>query len=108
MGYKIDGIDEEHDDLEKELIKLESILNQKKWNLLYPELNRFIASYLTHQDEEEQLQADVLWKHFDDHRLASVMAAYKQSRTPEQKSKNIKFLVFGLNIPELKKLLSSG
>ncbi|HEX2579975.1 MAG TPA: hemerythrin domain-containing protein [Rhabdochlamydiaceae bacterium] len=104
VGDQINVIDEEHESLEKELLKLESILNQKAWKELYPELNRFIAVYLMHQDEEEKLQVDVLWKHFDDNRLGAVMTAFRQSRTPEQKKKDLKFVVFGLSIPELTKL----
>ena len=35
VGNQISVIDEEHDDLEKELLKLEIILKEKKWNDLY-------------------------------------------------------------------------
>ncbi len=108
IGDQISVIEHEHDDLEKELNKLEHILNEKDWKELYPELNRFIASYLTHQDEEETMQVDILWKYFDDARLADVMTAYKKSRTPEQSVANLKFLAFGLSLPELTKMLQGA
>lgn len=107
VGNQISVIDEEHDDLEKELLVLESILNEKKWGELYPTLNRFIASYLIHQDEEETMQADILWKHFDNDRLAAVMTAYRKSLSPTQEIDNWKFLIPALNISELTQLFQN-
>lgn len=101
IGDKIAVIEDEHDDLEIELGKLEHILNTQDWKKLYPELNRFIASYLAHQDEEESLQASVLWKYFDDQKLEAVMTAFRKSRTPEQAMEDLKFLIQGMNNLEL-------
>ncbi len=101
IGNQIAAIEHEHDDLEKELFKLECILNEKEWEQLYPEFNRFIASYLTHQDEEERMQADILWKYFDDSRLAAAFAAFQASRSPAQRREDLSFIVPGLSIPEL-------
>lgn len=101
LGDDISVIDDEHDDLEKGLDKLETILNEKNWIALYPELNRFIAIYLLHQDEEEQMQEDILWKHFDDNRLMEVLIAFNASRSKEQTLKDIKFIIPGLSIAEL-------
>lgn len=108
IGDQISVIEHEHDDLEKELNKLEHILDEKNWKDLYPELNRFIAAYLTHQEEEERMQIDILWKYFDDSRLADVMTAYKKSRTPEQHAANLKFLAFGISLPELARMLQGA
>lgn len=104
LGNQISVIDDEHEDLEKELLKLEYILNKKGWGELYPELNRFIASYLLHQAEEEQMQSDILWKHFDNDRLAAVMTAFKKSLSPEQEIQNLKFMIPCLSVPELTKM----
>lgn len=104
LGNQISVIDDEHDDLENKLGALECILNEKKWGELYPELNLFIASYLSHQDEEEKMQADILWKHFDNDRLAAVMTAYKKSLSPAQETENLKFIIPCLSIPELTKM----
>lgn len=101
LGDQANLIDEEHDDLEQELHKLEQILDAKQWDKLYPEINRFISSYLAHQDEEETLQNQVLWKHFDNDRLSTVMTAFQQSRTPAQKMDDLQFLIPGLNLSEL-------
>ena len=65
-------IDEEHDELEGHLLQLEQIVEEKRWQELYSAFNRFLALYLTHQDEEERAQVDILWKHFDDARLFGV------------------------------------
>ena len=107
LGNQISLIDDEHDDLEKKLDTLESILNEKQWGKLYPELNLFIASYLLHQDEEEKMQSDILWKHFDNERLAAVMAAYKKSLSPAQELENLKFIIPCLSIPELTKMFGN-
>jgi len=101
LGDKIAVIEDEHEDLEIDLGKLERILDTQDWKNLYPELNRFIASYLAHQDEEESLQASVLWKYFDDRRLEAVMTAFRKSRTPEQAMEDLKFLIQGMNNLEL-------
>lgn len=101
LGDQIAVIDEEHDDLGKELLKLEHILDSKQWDLLYPELNRFISAYLAHQDEEETMQEQILWKHFDNARLGTVMTAFQASRTPAQKMDDLKFIIPGLSLSEL-------
>ena len=107
VGDQIAVIDEEHDDLEKELLKIEHILNAKKWKDLYPELNRFIGSYLIHQDEEEQLQSDILWKHFDNDRLVAVMTAFKKNLSPAEEMENLKFMIPSLSVPELTQMFQN-
>ena len=107
LGNQIAVIDEEHDDLEKELLKIEHILNEKKWEDLYSELNRFIGSYLIHQDEEEHLQSDILWKHFDNDRLAAVMTAFKKSISPAENIENLKFMIPSLSVPELTQMFQN-
>jgi len=100
-------IDEEHDELKEELHKLEEILNQKQWHELYPQMNRFISLYLSHQDEEEQTQAKILWKHFDDARLAGVLVAFNAQRSPEAKARDMEFILPSLNVKELIRLLQN-
>jgi hypothetical protein len=107
LGNQIAVIDEEHDDLEKGMLKIEQILNKKKWEDLYPELNRFIGSYLIHQDEEEQLQSDILWKHFDNDRLAAVMTAFKKSLSPAENMENLKFMIPSLSVSELTQMFQN-
>lgn len=104
VGNQVDSIDEGHEDLEKELDKLQAMLNTKQWNQLYSALNRFIALYLTHLDEEESLQEEVLWKHFDDARLDAALTAFKKSRSPGQMMEDIKFMIPAMSIPELTKM----
>ena len=58
LGDHASAIDDEHDDLDKELHKLECILDKKNWSGLYPEFARFIGVYLLHQDEEERAAQD--------------------------------------------------
>lgn len=105
LGQEAVAIDEEHDDLEQGLNLLEAILNQKEWQKLYPQFNRFLASYLSHQDEEEQMQAAVLWKHFDNARLGEVFIAFNKDRSPEAKAKDLAFLIPGLSPPEIMGML---
>ncbi len=107
IGDEVAVIDEEHDDLEKELQKLEAILSAKEWGRLYAAFNRFIALYLIHQDEEETMQEEVLWKHFDDGRLDAALTAFKKSRPTEQVVEDLKFMVPGLSNSELAGILQS-
>jgi hypothetical protein len=99
-------IDHEHDELEEGLLKLERIVEEKKWEELYSEFNRFIASYLMHQDEEERAQEEILWKHFDEARLSSVMNAFKASRSPSIGMQDLKFMIPCLSIPELTQMFN--
>lgn len=99
--HAVDALDEEHHDLDKELDKLEKVVDNKDWEKLYPEFNRFIATYLMHQDEEEGLQESVLWKHFDDDRLIKAFMEFQASRSPSQNVEDLKFILPGLSIPEL-------
>lgn len=104
LGNQISVIDDEHDDLEKELHKIECILSEKRWEELYNEFNLFIAAYLFHQDEEEKMQSTILWKHFDNDRLGAVMTAFKKSLSPIQEMENLKFIIPSLSVPELTKM----
>lgn len=96
-------LDEEHDELDKELDKLEKVDIEN----LYPAFNRFIAIYLLHQDEEEELQRTVLWKHFDNDRLQAAFEAFKASRSPAQNVEDLKFILPGLSIRELAAIFES-
>lgn len=107
LGNEAVVLDEEHDDLDKELDQLETILDQKNWQQLYPAFNRFIAIYLLHQDEEESLQASVLWKHFDDGRLLGAFGAFKASRSPSQHAEDLKFILPGLSTLEIAEIFRS-
>ncbi len=80
---------------------LEEVIEQENWEVLYTELNRFIALYLIHQDQEEAAQIDVLWKNFDDARLTGVMTAFKASRCAEESKEDLEFMIPCLNISEL-------
>jgi len=96
-----DLLSDEHEELEEGLELLEEVIEQKNWEVLYTELNRFIALYLIHQDQEEAAQIDVLWKNFDDAKLNSVMTAFKASRSAEESREDLEFMIPCLNISEL-------
>lgn len=99
-------LDDEHDHLEESLNKLESILTNEKWEELYAELNRFISAYLAHQEEEEQSQRDLLWKHFDNERLSLVMNAFK-AHTSSKTFDFLKFALPALSLPELVQIFNN-
>lgn len=107
IGNQVAGIDDEHDDLEVELHKLEAILSVKGWGGLYSAFNRFIALYLMHQDEEETMQEEILWKYFDDGRLDAALTAFKMSRPLAQTMEGLKFMVPHLSNSELAGILQS-
>lgn len=107
IGDLAEMIDEEHDDLEEGLIKLETIIDEKRWSELYSELNLFIGIYLLHQDEEERAQAEILWKHFDDQRLLVVMEAFKASRLPNNMEEELTLAVPCLSTLELTQMFGS-
>jgi Hemerythrin HHE cation binding domain len=103
-GDKASAIDDEHDDLEIELHKLEDILAAKQWEKLYAAFNRFISMYLAHQDEEEQAQEEILWKHFENARLAAALNAFLASRSPALAMEDHKFVMPHLSMAELSQM----
>lgn len=105
-GNQASHIDEEHDDLDHELDKLEEILTEKKWEVLYAAFNRFISEYLAHQDEEETAQEQILWKHFDNGRLSAALNAFFASRSPAVAVDDLKFVLPHLSIPELTQMFT--
>lgn len=107
VGNLADLLGDEHEELEEGLELLEEVLEQENWEVLYTELNRFIALYLIHQDQEEAAQSDVLWKNFDDEKLAQVLTAFKAGRTAAQAQEDLEFVLPCLNISELAQLFKS-
>ncbi len=107
VGDHAAGIDEEHDDLDKELDKLADFLDKKNWKELYSTFNRFIGIYLLHQDEEESLQREILWQHFENDRLAAVLDHFQASRAPAQRMEDLKFILPALSPNELTHIYQS-
>lgn len=106
IGDEGTHLNDEHEELEETLEKLENIIAEGQWNKLYAEFNRLIASYLTHQDEEERAQEEILWKHFDNERLSGVLTAFFASRSPATAKEDLKFLIPGLSLPEIVTMFS--
>lgn len=106
IGDQSAMIDEEHDELEQEILKLEEIIAEGRWEKLYAQFNRYIASYLLHQDEEERAQEEILWKHFDDTRLSAAMNAFLASRSPAVAIEDLKFVIPHLSNQELEQMFT--
>jgi hypothetical protein len=107
VGELAEILGDEHEELEENLELLEDILDQDSWDDLYAEFNRFIALYLIHQDQEESAQSDILWKNFDDKRLAQVMNSFRAQRTQEESKEDLEFILPCLNISELTKFFTT-
>lgn len=93
--------DKEHEHLEREIKKIESIVAEKRWENLYAVYARFLGVYLLHLDEEEAAQRDVLWKHIEDAELAETFNRFKAERPPELAKADFEFMLPALSIPEL-------
>jgi hypothetical protein len=107
IGTQAVKFNSEHNEIDKQLQKLEVIIAEKKWHELYAEFNKFLAFYLKHQNDEEEAQREVLWKHFDDQRLNDVMNNFKTSRTLEQTLKDFEFILPTLSVPEITAIFSN-
>jgi uncharacterized UPF0160 family protein len=99
-------LDAEHDKLKEKLELLKELSAENNINTLYKEFNIFLAEYLLHTDEEEKQQELVLWKHFDDERLMSVMRSFAGSKTSEEMIAGFELMAPALNIEELRRIFA--
>lgn len=97
-------LDADHDKLKEKLEHLKELSTKNNINMLYKEFNKFLAEYLLHTAEEERQQELVLWKHFDDERLMSVMRSFAASKTSEEMMAGFELMAPALNIEELMRI----
>lgn len=100
-------LNEAHHQIHEQFELLKQLSTNREMEKLYAEFNRFVANYLLHTDEEERLQAEILWKHFDDQRLMGVIAQFSANKPEEFTRTALEFMAPALNIQELMKLFSS-
>ncbi len=106
IGQQGNSIEREHHDLEILLEDFEKNIDTLDQSKLYTQFNRFLAVYLTHIDDEEKAQEDILWKHFDDEALLDVMKQFRARQTPTQAMEDLEFIFPGLNAEEIERILS--
>ncbi len=97
----------EHDDLEKGLAALEQALDAHDGRALYSAYAAFLGRYLLHLEEEEEAQARVLWRDYDDDALRAVLDRFKAERPRDQAAADFAFMLPALNAPELVRLFQS-
>ncbi len=105
IGQQGELIEREHHDLEILLEELEKNIDTLDQGQLYTQFNRFLAAYLTHMDDEEKAQRDILWKHFDDEALMEVMKKFRAQQTPTQFMEDLEFLFPTLTAEEVERIL---
>jgi hypothetical protein len=93
--------DEEHENLESEIHKIEKIVLEKDWSRLYAAYTKFIGLYLLHLDEEEAAQREILWKHYSDDVLGATFMRFKSERPAPLAKKDFEFMLPALSVPEL-------
>jgi hypothetical protein len=101
VGATGEHFDREHEGLELEIRKLESVIAEKRWSDLYRAYTRFLGIYLLHLDEEEAAQRDILWTKYEDKDLAAVFTRFKMERPANLASADFVFMLPALSIPEL-------
>src|SRR5262249_45997058 len=102
-----DQIENEHHQQEAELQKLSTIVDQARWDQLYPAFNRFLANYLAHLDREELAQEEILWPNYKDDDLLAVFNRFKAERAPEMAKTDLEFMLPAFNATELVQMFRS-
>jgi len=99
-------LEKEHRQLEEEIARLESTLDERRWDEVYGRYNRFLGTYLIHLSEEESAQKEILWARYDDPALMAVFNRFKAERSPEAARADLQLMLPALSIPELARLFS--
>ncbi len=74
----------------------------------YLALNRFIAFYLGHINEEEEQAQAALWRYYTNDELSAAWATILASQPPEESIDNIEMMLPALNIDELTTVFASA
>ncbi|WP_347251841.1 hemerythrin domain-containing protein [Legionella sp.] len=104
---KLALLDSQHETLEPLLRKLEKSLADEP-ELLYSLFNQFVAVYLQHIDEEEQLQKEILWTNYSDEALAEIMIKFTQSLSKEQFAEGMEFTLPSLSVNEVINMITNS
>lgn len=106
IGRVVEDIEREHHELESALGELERIVDEKRWDELYPRYTRFLGNYLLHLDEEEALQKNVLWQHCDDQALLAVFQRFKAERSATDSAADLELMLPALSTIELTRMFA--
>jgi hypothetical protein len=71
----------------------------------YLALNRFIAFYLPHINDEEESAQSVLWRLCTDDELLAAQDAIVASQTPEEATESLEMMIPALSLDEIANLL---
>lgn len=99
-------LDAEHEALGRAMAELTQTLSAGNWDGLYGRFAAFLGAYLAHMAEEERLQSAVLWTHHSDEELAEVFTRFRQSRSPEEETRDLQLMLPALSIDELTRIYS--
>lgn len=91
----VHDLDREHDELDGVL----SELIDGGAETLYPRFMRFLVSYLAHIDEEERLQAEILWVRCAEAELAATFHRFVTERAPDSARHDLVFILPALSLP---------
>ena len=97
----------EHRDLETDMERLETILNERRWSDLYGEYTGFLGRYVVHLSEEEAAQREVLWAEYEDSTLLAVFNRFKSERSPQAARADLELMLPALSIAELGRVFLS-
>ena len=106
LGNMIGGIEQDHHDFEGDLNALEEVIEQKRWDELYVQYAHFLGKYLLHLAVEENMQKEVLWKHYDDATLLAVFNRFKMERSAQASKQDLELMLPALNMMELTRMFA--
>jgi hypothetical protein len=89
-------------------LKANDIASERRQTLgleFYLALNRFIAFYLSHMNEEEENAQPALWRLCTYDELVAAQDAIVASQTPEEATESLEMMIPALNLDEVAKLL---
>lgn len=101
VGDTAAEFDAEHELLEREIMYLEELANEGRWEELHRAWNGFLGRYLVHLEEEEAAQESILWERLPDEDLQEVFARFQRERAPEKLRSDLEMFLPALSAPEL-------
>jgi hypothetical protein len=105
FGAAAEVLEADHLELDGDIAGWVALIDQQRWDELYPASMRLIGKYLLHIDAEERAQAESLWPHYTDAQLEDVMRRFKAERSPRAARSDLELSITGLGNADLAKFL---
>ena len=114
---KENWLEREHVELHQQLSGIESLITKIRTldaeqqisycSQLYPDVNRFIGSYLLHMDREEQEIMPLLWQHCTAEEIMGILVAFLAYQEPDIAKVEVPSLLKNMTFEEKSKMFAS-